>query len=514
MAYNLPSADFVTSILSGSLTAIQTTATIGTGLAIAAANGVLQIDYDSLNAVGIGSGPETIIYGAYDASTGNLTGITRGAAGTVGVTHANAAHVQAGNSVLLVQPQVSGWQALATALTYSPAQTAITATDQTATVQVGDKMSVLQSVPLTSYFPLVANSTDTKSGYNGTDTDVTYTAGKFGNSATFNGSSSKIVISDTANLKPTGAFSKSFWVKGGGSGDRTIYQSKSKNTNWAGYDLLINSSGNLLFETGNNTITTPSVITGSTTIDTNLHLVVIEWQSNFGKIFLDGQLEASGYMVVPAYAATNYIRIGCGNESGTDINFFNGQITDLAIINGFAVDSAWALATFTANVALTNANITPTQYFNVQAITSTILTLNGGADYVLYNGAITSPYYSKSNAVGFPGSFNLSMATTGWTPAPAQTSKLIINGRLVKIPFSLNGTSSATTATMTLPIMPVSINSYLFVSGLDNGTAIAQPCEADLGLTTTVTFNKVFGSSGGWTASGNKIIMGTIEYLI
>lgn len=45
---------------------------------------------------------------------------------------------------------------------------------------------------LVSYYPLTSNADDYKNAHNGTATDVTYTSGKFGNAATFNGTSSKI----------------------------------------------------------------------------------------------------------------------------------------------------------------------------------------------------------------------------------------------------------------------------------------------------------------------------------
>ena len=97
----VPTADFVTTSLNGAIAADVTEATIGTGLNLAATNGVLQIDNDSTEAVGDPSGPETITYTAYTTATGALTGITRGAAGTTGVTHGNGASVICAPSTLL-----------------------------------------------------------------------------------------------------------------------------------------------------------------------------------------------------------------------------------------------------------------------------------------------------------------------------------------------------------------------------------------------------------------------------
>lgn len=98
--YSSPTGDFVTSSLIGAITSASTSATIGSSLTLPATNGILQVDYDSILALGVDSGPETILYASYNSSTGALTGITRAQAGTTAVAHANTATVQSGPSVL------------------------------------------------------------------------------------------------------------------------------------------------------------------------------------------------------------------------------------------------------------------------------------------------------------------------------------------------------------------------------------------------------------------------------
>ena len=98
---SVPTADFVTSSLSGALTAGATSGTIGTGLNLPATNGVLAIDYDSSAAVGVTNGPEVITYTTYTSGTGAIAGLTRGAAGTTGVSHLNGASVQSAPTSLL-----------------------------------------------------------------------------------------------------------------------------------------------------------------------------------------------------------------------------------------------------------------------------------------------------------------------------------------------------------------------------------------------------------------------------
>lgn len=106
--YSSPTGDFVTSTLVGAITAGSTSATIGSSLTIPATNGILEVDYDSLLALGVDGGPETITYTAYNSGTGALTGITRATAGTTAVAHANTASVQAAPSSLYIADLYAG----------------------------------------------------------------------------------------------------------------------------------------------------------------------------------------------------------------------------------------------------------------------------------------------------------------------------------------------------------------------------------------------------------------------
>jgi len=101
--YVIEDGDFQTTTLNGAITNVADTATIGTGLTIPATNGVLQIDYDSTEALGDANGPETVSYATYNSGTGALAGIARGLAGTTGVSHANGRSVQYGPSSVVLQ---------------------------------------------------------------------------------------------------------------------------------------------------------------------------------------------------------------------------------------------------------------------------------------------------------------------------------------------------------------------------------------------------------------------------
>jgi hypothetical protein len=135
---------------------------------------------------------------------------------------------------------------------------------------------------------------------------------------------------------------------------------------------------------------------------------VWSFRNNFSQVYLDGKLEASGYVMTTAYATTNYVRIGCQSSSGTDIAFMNGQIDDLFLINGYALDEKTIKAKYDAQTAQGTGNITIKKYGIITADPTysnpnTTLTLYCGTDYAMANSAISNPYFSTQKApFGFP----------------------------------------------------------------------------------------------------------------
>jgi hypothetical protein len=81
--------------------------------------------------------------------------------------------------------------------------------------------SAVPTSGLVSYYKLEANSNDSYGTNNGVDTLVSYASGKLSNGAIYNGTTSKTIIGNPANLQLTNV-SISAWVKssGAGSGDR------------------------------------------------------------------------------------------------------------------------------------------------------------------------------------------------------------------------------------------------------------------------------------------------------
>jgi large repetitive protein len=170
-------------------------------------------------------------------------------------------------------------------------------------------------------------------------------SGKFGGAVALDGNDA-YSADDHADFKPTGVFSVGGWVRTSSSG--FVFQSYSRNTNRAGILIVIvEVSGFVAFHSGKNTGTTLGtdyqVITGTTNVaDGNWHFIVGTWDGSYLRIYVDGVSDADpvAWDNAPAYAATNYVRVGCENRSGTNQTFFTGSLDDVFLMNGTALTAA------------------------------------------------------------------------------------------------------------------------------------------------------------------------------
>lgn len=326
-----------------------------------------------------------------------------------------------------------------------------TPSDKTGVYRRGMRVKYDQVQALTGYWDFNTNSAAQVGSFTPTDTAMTYTAGKFGNAATFNGTTSKIVLTDTALLKPTGEFTLGLWFKTSSAGAyKFLFQSQSHNTLWSGLYLALNTANVLELAIGNNTLSTAAgltVIAGTTTVtDGNWHQVVVSYKNNYVQIYLDGSLEVAGYTLAPAYAATNYVRIGCQNATGTDSNFMNGQIDDLYLINGYALDGEYIKSKYRAATAQGSGSITVTKKGIITYVSDysggiTSLTIYGGTDHTLANSTITN-FHASSAKVPF-----------GFDPNPDKWSVLYQDNldQTLNSPTSLVWTNLGS-AQLTVPI--------------------------------------------------------------
>jgi hypothetical protein len=109
---------------------------------------------------------------------------------------------------------------------------------------------------LLSYWKLDGNSNDSVGTANGTDTNISYSAGKIGNAANANGAAPNIVL--PYNTSITGFFAISGWIKPADTTNRAFFSTRQP-TDY-GVDMQLNSS---------NTILHADIGTGSSWITTN-----------------------------------------------------------------------------------------------------------------------------------------------------------------------------------------------------------------------------------------------------
>lgn len=186
---------------------------------------------------------------------------------------------------------------------------------------------------LSAYYRFEGNANATIGGINGTSTSVTYGTdyGKFNQGASFNGSTSKIVLADNAIFKPTTAYSISMWVKFTTTNIVFIFCSFNIDNgilSWC-------SSG--YFGWGHNN----STGLGSLILlnDNIWHHIVCTYDSSKtpdSNLYIDGDFNRSRTLGPVTYAANNQVRIGIRSYySGGVIEDYPypGSLDDLALFN-------------------------------------------------------------------------------------------------------------------------------------------------------------------------------------
>lgn len=182
-------------------------------------------------------------------------------------------------------------------------------------------------------------------------TGGTWGAGKYGDGILLNGSTEYGTITDHADLKPTGSFVIEGFIKGSDA-NGGIFQSRSQASNEAGF-LLALVLGKVRFQSGKNTGviqgTDFQYVESTTSVDDNvLHHIAGVWDGSNLKVYVDGVSEGSvGWNQAPAYAATNYVQIGCQNNSGTKLDFWNGTIDAVRLSSVNRTSFAHGLVTTT-----------------------------------------------------------------------------------------------------------------------------------------------------------------------
>lgn len=191
------------------------------------------------------------------------------------------------------------------------------------------------------------SSADDKGSNDGTDSSITYVAGRFGKAASFNGSSSSITVSadSTIDVNSTGPLRISAWVYADSDGENNVGRIVDKFSGTdVGYRLWVNNESSsavtLSFEVGFST--TNAIVTTSTTMSIDAwHKVDAVLNSDDSvDIYIDGVLasystDTTGSGSVNDDSAVDLI---IGNNSAGSATF-DGELDDVRIYDGaFTVD--------------------------------------------------------------------------------------------------------------------------------------------------------------------------------
>lgn len=164
--------------------------------------------------------------------------------------------------------------------------------------------------------------------------------GKFGGGVDLDGNDA-YSITDHADLKPTGAFTIGAWAKTSTTGaSQAIFQSYATGGGAGGFIVSINTTNNIRIYAANLVSGGGGFNSPATYTDGNFHFVVVTHTgSGAFQMYADGSPVNSGTLYSPTYNATNYVRVGCGNDSGTNQSFFTGSLDDVFLFNGLALSA-------------------------------------------------------------------------------------------------------------------------------------------------------------------------------
>lgn len=177
------------------------------------------------------------------------------------------------------------------------------------------------------------NVIDTSGSYNGTASNITYSTGKFGKAAVFNGTNSYVDTSLTTNFTPV---TFSFWVKFNTLTDYQILLSKrsTNSTYGAGFNIYL-AGGYLKIEEYNGVSGTDNNVSSVQLQTGQYYHVVVERNSIKNKIYVNGINNSTGTGKI-FLESTSVLRLGQyitqGLRDYTAVPF-NGQLDQLRIFN-------------------------------------------------------------------------------------------------------------------------------------------------------------------------------------
>ena len=184
-----------------------------------------------------------------------------------------------------------------------------------------------------------------------------------------------------------------------------------------------------------------------------------------------------------------------------------------ASATSFTIAGVDRTTTFTKGTRLKFTNNSLTVYATVASSsfsTNTTVNVIVNTDFTIANSAITNPFYSyQVNPSGYPTVFNFADGITGFSANPAnRIAFFTVVGNICTLHIVQNspGTSNAAGFGITAPVTAIGTTNYFpRVAALVLDTSVPLIGDAVISSgSTAVTIEKVWGSGGGFTATGNK----------
>ena len=210
---------------------------------------------------------------------------------------------------------------------------------QKSTGQIADKFDfstkdILTNMGAVSWWKFEGNANDEMGKNPGTiNGGVTFVDGKYGKSASFDGTSGYVQMTNSPSLNPTSQITISTWIKINSFPlDYAMIFDSGSTWPWYGYQLYCNGTGNVVFEmytTADSYVTSRTISTGT------WYMLTTTYDGSNYKIYLNGILDSSGAKTGNInYTIMVNPTIGKRAPSyGVSPYFLNGQIDEPMFFN-------------------------------------------------------------------------------------------------------------------------------------------------------------------------------------
>ena len=269
-----------------------------------------------------------------------------------------------------------------------------------------------QSVTSTATYQLNSGGTSIPSNtYPLTTSNVTYTAGKFGNAATFTGSNAgsgtQLSVSNSIYQGNTSIFSVSLWVKCTNTvGEIPLSGNGGTIGGTQGYALYLNNGSlALTFRSSNGS---QDFYYGSSINDNAWHNVVLTFNNGPYAVYLDGTLDFSGTTGNFLNNTTPSFNTFFGNRwgrAGDNNAVIAGQMDQIRVFGSTVLPQAAITALY--NETTTTAQSASVDYQLANPNSIAYYKMSDATDqFGNYNGTATNVNFNTEGKFGFAGAFN------------------------------------------------------------------------------------------------------------